>query len=223
MKHGDNLRAAIKYGTVAVLSFAVGRLSTLLAAWPHTPTWMDVDATGVVVNGMVAGGTCAAVIAALYIASNDKRRKNREAMIEARVTAAMITFRVGTAIAAVRTVKNAADKALKVGIQHHAISLLLAPLDTIPRFSASELLSLMPLPSYCAENIAAAYDRILIAIAFLRKEIENPESDSESRHECLQMVRTAVTEAHEMLIRAGKILEESTAEFRKTFDDVEFK
>ncbi|KWA22044.1 hypothetical protein [Burkholderia territorii] len=223
MKHGDTLRTAIKYGTVALLSFAVGRLSALLATWPHTPAWMDVDATGVVVNGVVATGTCAAVIAALYIASSDNRRKNREAMIEARITAATVTFRVGTAIAAIRTVKDAAEKALKDDILPKAIPSIAAPLESISRFSSDELLSLMPLPNYCAENIAAGYDRIFIATMFLKKEAEKHASNRSSREQCFQMVRKSLAEAHEMLTRAGKTLEESTVEFRKTFDDVNFE
>ncbi|KVC45186.1 hypothetical protein [Burkholderia diffusa] len=199
---------------IAIATFALFRLWAIIARSVGSQKDFWDIASGI--------GTCGAVVAALYIASSENRKKNRAAFDEARITAATVTFRVGTAIAAVRTVKATVAKALTDDIQPKAIPAIAAPLERLSRFSSDELRSLMPLPNYCSENIAAGYDRIFIATMFLQKEAEKRVSTRQSREQCFQMVRRALAEAHEMLTRAGATLEQSTVQFRNSFDDVSF-
>ncbi|MBN3744639.1 hypothetical protein G3N96_04210 [Burkholderia sp. Se-20373] len=104
MKHRVTLRAAIKYGTVALLSIAVGRLSILLITWPHTPQWMDLDATGVVVNGVVAVGTFTAAAVALWAALVEQIKSRNEKLTAARLVAINMSKRLATLSATVNLV-----------------------------------------------------------------------------------------------------------------------
>ncbi|MCA7953880.1 hypothetical protein LGM43_26785 [Burkholderia seminalis] len=170
MKHGDTLRTAIKYGSVALLSFGVGRLSThfieSLFEWPRTPEWMDVNATSVVVNGVVALGTCAAVLVALVLAVRQSQQKARDDMGRAKLIAAGVSERLKIirtrASVALTFVETRGATAKRASFKHYGNSL-----HRIVPVSLDEIQALAPMNDHCAPKLAAGLERFTLARSYM--------------------------------------------------------
>ncbi|VWB97867.1 hypothetical protein [Burkholderia lata] len=148
-------------------------------------------------------GTCGAVVVALYVASRDSRRKARAETLEASLTAAGLTFRIGIACGTVDDVLQWAEAALKVDTAPDNFKKYADQLEELDICSMDELRSLIALPENCAKKIAGAKDRLHVAIAFLRAEEQNRHSDSASRKLRLKTIRACIGEAHILLNEAG--------------------
>ncbi|WP_343726667.1 hypothetical protein [Burkholderia seminalis] len=214
MKHGVTLRAAFKYGTVALLSFVVGRLSTILATWPHTPKWMDVDATGVVVNGVVAVGTCAAVIVALFIATRQNQQKMRDDLNRAKLTAVGVTFRLGVArayiVRAIDDIKSEAKSNSK--LSNESLFEIVRLLKGSDVFDWSEIHNLSSLPGNPAAFLACAKDRIHLLIGAIESVIDHPGTESPTVDNADTAV-LALEDAERWIAKATEICEAQTIGF----------
>ncbi|MDF0501603.1 hypothetical protein POK33_12830 [Burkholderia cenocepacia] len=172
MKHRGTLHAAIKYGAVALLSFGVGRLSTYLVgslfAWPRTPDWMDVDATGVVVNGTVAFGTFTAAFVAIWAALSERRTRMRNDRVIAQLTAAGISTRLDIAADVVSNISEALETAIETETLTSETAINMREgIESIPLCTFEEIKCLAPLREHCAALIAAAQDRLHVAAGAL--------------------------------------------------------
>ncbi|MBR8344199.1 hypothetical protein [Burkholderia ambifaria] len=215
MKHGDTLRNAIKYSAATLLSFGVGRLSTRLVEslfeWPHTPEWMDVNATGVVVNGVVALGTCAAVVVALTLAIRQNQQKVRDDMERAKLVAAGVSERL-------KIVRTRADVALGF-VEKKGASAKRATFKTygeslhrIAPISFDEIQALAPLPNHCAPKIAAGLERFTIARSHIEA-VGNASGETSVEQASLNFQARMLREARDLLDDARETVRISNDSF----------
>ncbi|MBU9133045.1 hypothetical protein KTD17_08525 [Burkholderia multivorans] len=166
-------------------------------------------------------GTCGAVVVALYVAARDNRKRTRDAELDASLTAAGLTFRIGIACALVHDAFEWAEKAIQFDTapdNFMSYTEQLAGLDICTR---DELRSLIVLPDHCAKKIAGAKDRLHVAITFLRREINNSTSNHVTRKQSLKTVRACLAEAHILLTEAGETCERESAGYLQNAPDYE--
>ncbi|NIE82674.1 MULTISPECIES: hypothetical protein [unclassified Burkholderia] len=151
--------------------------ATLKPAWPlpRTPEGMDVDATGVVVNAIVAMGTVAAAAIALYIASSTRRQQTKDTATSAQLTAAGVEPRLATAhmnaeSAMIYVAKasqffstSTANSLKEIFEARKEIDIADKALSNFEFCTFDEIRSLTPLPNNCAMQIEAAQGRIKAA------------------------------------------------------------
>ncbi|MCA8492579.1 hypothetical protein [Burkholderia arboris] len=228
MKHGFTLRAVIKYGAITLLSFGVGRLSTHLVGslfeWPRTPEWMDVNATGVVVNGVVAVGTCAAVVVALAIAVRQNQQKLRDEMNRAKLTAVGATFRLGAArgyiLEAIEQVEiNSKSNPTLSNDSLMKIVKILRESDVI---DWSEIHNLAPLPGNAGAFLACAKDRIHLVIATIEAVINYAGGEDPSEQDPDDLI-AALEDAERWLAKAMDICETETKGFAPDDGSIEIQ
>ncbi|MBU9382082.1 hypothetical protein [Burkholderia gladioli] len=167
-----------------------------------------------------AVGTCGAAIAAVWIASTDKRQKRRESLALARVVAAGIELRLSRMRTAVKEAFETVEAGLVMDIPQGGFKVVMEQLDGTTRFSHEELRALIPLPNFCADSVAAASDRMHIALSQLSRELDNGHSTFESRRKCLKAVRASLLEAQLMLQRAETTVEEASKDFWRAIGDM---
>ncbi|KVP77510.1 hypothetical protein WJ92_02725 [Burkholderia ubonensis] len=129
---------------------------------------MDVDATGVVVNGAVAVGTFTAAFVAVWAALSERRKRKRDDLIVGRLVAAGVTARLDIAADVIANI----GQALGIAIETDTLTSQTAgdmrdSIASIPPFTFEELKCLAPLRGNCGALIAAAQDRLHIAAGAL--------------------------------------------------------
>ncbi|MCW3581577.1 hypothetical protein [Burkholderia cenocepacia] len=207
------MRTTIKYAAVTLLAFGAGRLSTNLVAslfeWPRTPEWMDVNATGVVVNGVVAVGTCAAVIVALSLAIRQDQQKRNDDLNRAKLAAAGVSERLKI----IRTRANVALQFIegsKAQITNESIKSYVESLDRIRPISLDEIHALAPLPNHCAPKLAAGLERFVLARSFLEAIGEGPDDsrdDNTLKHQAalLRDARDLLDDARQTIDKSNRV------------------
>ncbi|MDN7895855.1 hypothetical protein PPH94_008460 [Burkholderia cepacia] len=137
---------------------------------PETPVGMDVDATGVVVNGAVAVGTFTAAFVALWAALSEQRKRKRDDMIVGRLTAAGVATRLDIAAQVTCNISAAFQTAIATAMLTPEMALSMREgIETIPPFSFEEIKCLSPLRGDCAVLIAAAQDKLHVATGTLHQ------------------------------------------------------
>ncbi|RQZ18122.1 hypothetical protein DIE15_08295 [Burkholderia sp. Bp9031] len=151
-------------------------------------------------------GTWAAVVAALYITTSDRRKRTQDDLLMARLTAASVTYRLGLLKDAVSSVREFAQSKLNGDIYPAHFLMYAHTLQSIEKCSFDELRSLAALPGHTAVQIAGAQDRVDIARAMLDKEsISISTLDEQLRS--LGIVVTALVEAENLLTHAVRVCE----------------
>ena len=168
-------------------------------------------------------GTCGAVVVALYVALRDSRRKARDKKLEASLTAAGLTIRIGIACALVDEALQWAEKALKYDAARDAFKMYADQLGELDICSTEELRSLIALPDHCAKKIAGAKDRLHVAITFLKREAENRHSDGVTRKQSLKTIRACIGEAHILLTEAGNTCERESVGYLENAPDYDLE
>ncbi|WP_179404624.1 hypothetical protein [Burkholderia guangdongensis] len=141
--------------------FALYRIWAIVAFAEHsTKDFWDI-ATAV--------GTCGAVIAALYVASSDRRRRTADALVEARITAGFVTYRLGILRDEIAGIREWADETRANGPLPVNFLYQVQALGAAAKCTIDEIRSMEPLPNHCAIQIAGAQDRIDVAIKLLGK------------------------------------------------------
>ncbi|PVX84312.1 hypothetical protein [Paraburkholderia unamae] len=135
---------------------------------PETPAGMDVDATGVVVNAFVAVGTFVAAAVALWAALSDRRKRNREALVVGRLTAAGIVAKLEEALAITSSVGERFRTAEAAPISVLEFQSMCLSVDSITHITFEEIKCLAPLSGDCASVVAAAQDRLDVVSGALR-------------------------------------------------------
>lgn len=170
---------------VALLFFFFGRFSTQfigsLATWPPKPDWMDIEATGVVVNCVVAAGTVAAAWIALHIALGSRRKQINDDRVAAQLTAAGAAPRLENSrskTANVLEIVSTARQLLEASsepsretlaeLRRHA-SDASAILNGVSYCTFDEIRSMASLPGNCAMQIEAAQGRVRVANSSLEE------------------------------------------------------
>lgn len=194
---------------IAIGFLAVFRIWALIARATSSPKdFWDVAA---------ATGTCAAVIVALYTASAETRRKRRDELAAARVSASGMYARLGIAGGAIRSIRLRISEALTIDPGPAIISTIEAVFAEIPDIEIDELAPLIPLGNHCAENFSAAIDRIRIAKGLIGLEGKKPKPTKEGRQECLKFVNRILLEALTMLERGAKTIDECSHAFHESY------
>jgi len=173
---------------VGVGFFALARIWSVAALADHSgKSFWDV-ATAI--------GTCGAVLVALHISIADTRRRSREQMTLAKITAAGCSLRMATAWAAVDQALKEVNSAILQDQKASPaeISLIKADLEALPTCSNEELMALAPLPDFCAHHIAGAADHIRGAIHMLTLATTRP-----GRQAALKGAQIALTDARRFL------------------------
>ncbi|MBU9293080.1 hypothetical protein KTD18_16145 [Burkholderia multivorans] len=150
-------------------------------------------------------GTCSAVVVALYVSSTEQRRRARDEAAMARVTASGVTNRIMVAVARLVAIKGTIDIALKKQISNAELETIAHDLRNLEFCDADEIRALIPLADYCAENIAAAKDRLHVALTFIDAEVENLRWSPNSRKGALAAAASLIDDAIGMLAHAGQI------------------
>ncbi|KWA17367.1 hypothetical protein WL26_03870 [Burkholderia cepacia] len=228
MKHRVTLRTAIKFGAVALLSFEIGRLSTQIIGsmfeWPSKPGWMDVNVAGVIVNGVVAVGTCAAVFVALGIAVRQNQQKLRDELNRAKLTAVGATFRLGAArgyiLEAIDQVAFNAKSNSK--LSNESLMKLIKILRDSDVIEWSEIHNLASLPGNAGVYLACAKDRIHLVIATLESVVNYPSGEDPSEQEPDDLI-AALDDVERWLAKAFDICETETRGFAPDDGSIELR
>ncbi|AKE03789.1 hypothetical protein K6W16_13740 [Burkholderia dolosa] len=149
-------------------------------------------------------GTCGAVAVALYVSFTDQRRRVRDEAAMARVTASGITNRLTVAIARLVALKGTIDVAVSKQIARVDLETLGYDLRTLEICTLDQVRALIPLPHFCADNIAAAQDRLHVALTFIDAEAENNRWSPASRKSAMTAASSLISDAIGMLARAAK-------------------
>ncbi|MDR0243222.1 MAG: hypothetical protein LBJ65_16620 [Burkholderia sp.] len=155
---------------------------------PKTPVGMDIDSSGVIVNGAVALGTFAAAAVAVWAALSDRFRRKKDDLVVARLTAAgkihtLIWNRDAIAAAAIYVeqaisiAKSAAEpgypksKIPAFDIQNRRCAscakLAHSQLEPLEVLTYEEIRNLVGMPNNCAMHIATAQALLREAIRLL--------------------------------------------------------
>jgi hypothetical protein len=177
-------------------------------AWlPKTPVGMDVDATGVIVNGAVALGTFAAAAVALWAAFSDRRTRKKNERVVARLTAAGVVDKLKTIHGATNTARDLRQR-LYVEDRYPTASPLGRFLKGIDLCTFEEIASMSGLPDNCAMKIAYAQGKIRLA-ASLCEQVP-PSNNLKIGDELLSKADDALAAAQAWLESAVAICEHAT-------------
>ncbi|MYM67498.1 hypothetical protein GTP45_11735 [Pseudoduganella sp. FT55W] len=174
----------ISAGAIFLAAYNLISWSTLTAAdWG---TWFG------------AVGTIGAIIGAIYIAGAQERWRHRDAMIAAKICASSNLLQLAGTRADVKEAAAWFERCSKEDLE---IRIFLAFGDVLAEsipLNQEELIRLAPLPKNCAFKIAAAQDRVRIAIRLIRSVGErNPDftSNRDVRMQEASHISLALTEA----------------------------
>ncbi|WP_321789441.1 hypothetical protein [Paraburkholderia sp. J94] len=178
---------------------------------PETPAGMDVDATGVVVNGAVAIGTFAAAAAAVWAALSERRKRKREDLVVGRLTAAGIASRLDIAADVMSSISAAFNDAMEIGVLTlENANNMRAGVESIPRCTFDEIKSMVPLRGDCAALIAAAQDRLHVAAGTLHV-LSDPGISPGQKVICQGRCRDALRQSSLLFTRAKSICDTETS------------
>ncbi|WP_186247361.1 hypothetical protein [Burkholderia gladioli] len=166
-------------------------------------------------------GTCAAVVVALYVASMQNKKTHKDAIALADVIASAIYVRMGMALGNVHAIYDSLTTYSKQ--QNFPRKVLVATADilgNITPLTHEDIQTLIPLPNYCAHNLASAFDRIKIAERVLRTAYAISDGDEDVSSEKLYFACNALREATVMLERATQTIQLSYNPYMQTFSDV---
>ncbi|NIE82675.1 MULTISPECIES: hypothetical protein [unclassified Burkholderia] len=151
----DITQLAFVWLLIAIGFFGLFRVWTTVASSLHSKKdFWDIAS---------AVGTCGAVVAALYIASSERRRRTREALVTARITASSVIYRLAALRDEVIGVRMWIRETIDTDNLPANFAYQLQVLSAAARCSIEEVRSLQPLPNYCAVQIAGAQDRVDVA------------------------------------------------------------
>jgi hypothetical protein len=142
---------------VIELIFAFAAVLLILMACNYMfPKRVDHDIWDI----LTAVGTVGAAVAAVWIATNETRRRRKTDLEIAELTAAAMGFRLTYDHAIASRVAGWMDGALHVDRSAEDFLIKGRELESLCLWSASDLLPLVPLPRLCAMNLAAASDQV---------------------------------------------------------------
>ncbi|WP_258897528.1 hypothetical protein [Burkholderia glumae] len=177
-------------------------------AWlPKTPIGMDVDATGVVVNGAVALGTFAAAAVALWAAFTDRRTRKKNERVVARLTAAGVVDKLKTIHAKTNMARHLRQH-IYIEDRYPTASPMGRLLKSIDLCTFEEIASMSGLPDNCAMKVAYAQGKIRLAAALCEQ--VPPSNNLAIGDELLNKADDALASAQAWLESAVAICEHAT-------------
>jgi hypothetical protein len=151
-----------------------------------------------------AVGTVAAAVVALGIALWQDHRVARERLERARLNASALTMRVAFARAEVLAATFKLENAARFDCSPDTFEALAIRLGQVKLWDASEIAPLVPLPNECAHNLAAAVDRVAVAISHLTAFGQTSDRmTSEYRKSTAQYIAIVLGEACRMMDAAA--------------------
>ncbi|MDO9420410.1 MAG: hypothetical protein Q7T66_07100 [Herminiimonas sp.] len=194
-------RALYTYGVIMLMAAAS------LAGY----TWIDwaqIDGDGWAV-WVQAIGSITAIGAAIWISRRDQRRRNAEALVIAKVSAASITFRIASISSDLKKLVATFDSIHKIdGSPNHFFDSLVV-LKEQPSWDPSELALLAPLPNGCAYKVAGGLDRLATAIRLIDAAVKNEKIkwSNDFRRERAGIVSFTLNEAALSFERAAEMMQ----------------
>ncbi|MFC0575357.1 hypothetical protein [Paraburkholderia solisilvae] len=140
--------------------FALGLV--LAVALVHTPGTSEEWA-----SWATAVGTIGAVFAALYLATREDRRRRREALAVAKLTASSLTFRLAIANGETQNIYNQFSSMERNDGPPGRFEEAVRRLRSLDIGSHEDRIALIPLPNRCAYKLAGAHDRLHSSIKIL--------------------------------------------------------
>jgi hypothetical protein len=122
-----------------------------------------------------AVGTVGATVAAVWIATRDDRRRSKEALATANVTAAALTWRLTLASLHTEQLLRRFDSMAEFDANPETFRIAYAKLDDVDVGSLEDVKAMIPLPNQCAFKLAAAQDRLKGLKSLLGKVLFNEE------------------------------------------------
>lgn len=193
-------------GLAVVFGFAVGAAfnsgKTDWAAW--------VQAVGSVI----------AIWVAIWITSQDNRRRNSDSLAIARLAASGLTMRLSANVGAVRQVKDRFQAWGEMDFDPNVLTQHIAILEKSGPWNIDELLPLIPLRGNVAYKLAGAFDRLHAAIFALRHfNDSNGMRDSSNRKEFIGRMGFLLGETCNLFDLAVTALQNESLSFTSPFHD----
>ncbi|WP_155636809.1 hypothetical protein [Burkholderia gladioli] len=204
MKRHRNISRIVVFVT-AFTAFFVGRISNdffdKLFSWPHAPDWIDLDATGIVVNGLVALGTFIAAWVALWATQSERRRREQADSIAGSLAAA-------NAVDTLRNLLYRVEHALRISDIVYSERFITAQRIRVAlrdsKFLDDDTVrGMTPLDQDCAIQIASAQGRIRLAMQYM--DMFPPSANAEDGDHLLARITDALLVAKTLLANSIKI------------------
>ena len=145
-------------------------------------------------------GTVGAAVAAVWIATNEGRRRKKEALDIANLTASSMAWRVTHDAAKVGIILDLLQEAKHVDQSPERFAEYQQELADVCNWTLSDLLPLAPLPQSCAVNLAQGADQVKTCSLLIKISVEgNGTTTSDGR-------RKLATQAHEFLAEGYEAL-----------------
>jgi hypothetical protein len=161
------LMKTTKYTYPAVAAFACG-----IAVLAGLGTAMAIIKSGVhssdAATWVGAMGTIGAVVAALWIATDQDRNRRNDSVVAAQVAAAGMLQRTKLARVELNEAASWFQTCESNDGNTAGFLVFLERLEKLPTWPHDELVRLAPLPGKCAYKMAAALDKAHAALAFIR-------------------------------------------------------
>lgn len=114
-------------------------------------------------------GTVAAVVAAVWIATRDGRRRSKEALDIAAVTAAALTWRLTSASIEIDPLLRRFRFMATSGANPESFAIAYDKLSAVDVGTLDDVKGMIPLPKECAHKLAGAQDRLKGLLSLLKK------------------------------------------------------
>lgn len=163
-------------------------------------------------------GSIAAILGAIWITSQEDRRRRGELRAAARLTASGLTMRLASISASVRQVKDRFNAWGQMDFDPRELSQYIDILENAAACSPSELISLVPLQNNAAYKLAGAFDR-LHASVFALKSFRNSRgaNDSEARKQFMSLMGFSLGEACNLFDLAIQVLQNESLSLTSPF------
>lgn len=178
-----------------VVSLVIAVLMAVVCAVAAFRLLQIVGATKDIWDVTTSVGTVAAVIAAIWIATRDDRRRAKEAMEVAKVTAAGLTWRLTFALIAIKKHLRSFEIMALYDGPGDTFKRTCNELEAIDPGSFEDVKALIPLPRHCAFKLAGAQDRLkglkrlLEIIATNPDVLDNSEERKRQAGQCVFLLR----------------------------------
>lgn len=129
-------------------------------------------------------GSVAAIGSAIWLAGQEDRRRNKQALVSARLVAAGITIKISTGLTTVQSAHKWFDQTRQFDGDPMRFDWWVQKLSALEFGTREEQLALVPLPNGCAFKLAAANDRLHTTVRMLASFADSPGlQESERRRE----------------------------------------
>lgn len=159
---------------------------------------------------LTAIGTVGAAVAAVWIATNEARRRKKEALEVAKITAAGMVWKLDNFVSQTRLTLEWLNHAQQVDFGYERFHRYGSTIGDCAQWTMQDLLPLVPLPRQCAVKLASAADQVHICSYMLvNADDETDESAGISRMKAARDISKILQQAQASLCEALEICREA--------------